>query len=295
MNTIPQPVHEGAQALLGKHSGTGDISSQFTPVGGGCINHGGKLKIGTDDCFLKWNDDAKYPGMFEAEARGLRLLYEADAIRIPRVIGTGRRVPWQFIIMEFISGANRARNFWDLLGRQLASLHRTTRQSYGLDHDNYIGSLRQLNTPRDSWVEFFINQRLQVQLKLAADTRRIGPSVLKRFEQLYTRLPGILVDEPPSLLHGDLWGGNLIVDEKGEPVLIDPAVYYGNREIDLAMTTLFGGFDERFYAAYNEAFATASGLAERLDIYNLYPLLVHVNLFGEGYLGQVDAILRAYQ
>src|SRR5690606_36910037 len=141
--------------------------------------------------------------MFEAEARGLRLLYEADAIRIPRVIGTGRRVPWQFIIMEFISGANRAPNFWDLLGRRLASLHRTTRQSYGLDHDNYIGSLRQLNAPSDSWIDFFINQRLQVQLKLAADTRRIGPSVLKRFEQLYTRLPGILVVEPPSLLHGD--------------------------------------------------------------------------------------------
>lgn len=295
MNTIPLPVREGARALLGKTSGTGDTLSRFTPVGGGCINHGGKLTIGKDDCFLKWNNDAKYPGMFETEARGLSLLYEAGAIRIPRVVGTGRRVPWQFIVMEFISSTNRARNFWDLLGRRLASLHKNTHPTYGLDHDNYIGSLRQLNTPGASWIDFFITQRLQVQLKLAADTRRIGPPVLKRFEQLYTRLPDILVVEPPSLLHGDLWSGNLIVDERGEPVLIDPAVYYGNREIDLAMTTLFGGFDERFYAAYNEAFPTAPGVAERLDIYNLYPLLVHVNLFGEGYLSQVDAILRVYQ
>ena len=295
MNTIPAPVLEGIHALLREKSGIEKSRLRFTPIGGGCINHGGRLTAGKgDDLFLKWNYDARFPGMFEAEARGLDLLSATGAIGIPRVVGTARREPYQFILMEFIDSRPRAANYWDLLGQRLALLHRNTNESFGLDHDNYIGSLPQLNTPGDSWTEFFIAERLQVQLKAGVDARRIDPSIVKRFERLYSRLPEILSAEPPSLLHGDLWSGNLIVNEKGEPCLIDPAIYYGHREVDLAMTKLFGGFDERFYEAYQEDFGTAPGLRKRLDIYNLYPLLVHVNLFGQGYLNQVALILRAY-
>lgn len=295
MNAIPQPVCEGIQALLRENSGTGASRLQFTPVGGGCVNHGGRLTTGEgDNLFLKWNYDSGFPGMFEAEARGLELLYTTAAIRIPQVVGTGRREPHQFILMEFIEGKPRSGIYWDLLGQRLARLHRNSNENFGLDHDNYIGSLPQSNTPGDSWIEFFISERLQVQLKAGIDAGQIDPSIASKFERLYSRLPEILTAEPPSLLHGDLWSGNLIVDEKGDPCLIDPAVYYGNREVDLAMTKLFGGFDERFYNAYQEAFSTAPGLGERLDIYNLYPLLVHVNLFGQGYLNQVASILRAY-
>lgn len=295
METIPEPVREGLHAFLREKSGIEPSRTKFTPIAGGCINHGGRLVTGNgEDLFLKWNHDAGLPGMFEAEARGLELLYASNAIGIPRVLGAARSEPYQFILMEFIESRQRAGDYWDLLGQRLALLHRNTSEFFGLDHDNYIGSLPQTNTPGHSWTEFFITRSLQRQLKAGIDAGRIDASISRKFDRLYPRLPEILTEEPPSLLHGDLWSGNLITDEKGEPCLIDPAVYYGNREVDLAMTKLFGGFDERFFNAYQEAFSTAPGLDERLDIYNLYPLLVHVNLFGRGYLNQVSSILRAY-
>jgi len=295
LNTVPEPVREGIYALLRERPGMEKSRPRFSPIGGGCINHGGRLTTGNGDhYFLKWNYDARFPQMFAAEARGLDLLYASQAIRIPRIIRAVRCEPYQFILMEFIESRQRAGNYWDLLGQRLALLHKNTRDSFGLDHDNYIGSLPQSNTSCVSWIEFFITNRLQTQLKAGVDAERIDPSMVKSFERLYARLPEILTVEPPSLLHGDLWSGNLIVDDKGEPCLIDPAVYYGHREVDLAMTKLFGGFDERFYASYQNAFGTFPGLQERLDIYNLYPLLVHVNLFGQGYLNQVETILRAY-
>ena len=295
MATIPEPVQQGLQAFLRSNSETKTPRPQFSPIGGGCINHGGKLTTADGEYFfLKWNHDAKFPGMFEKEARGLELLYASRAIRIPRVLGAIRCDPYQFILMEFIESRQRSRIFWDLLGQRLALLHRNTSEFFGLDHDNYIGSLPQSNTPDQSWIEFFITRRLEIQLRAGVDSGGIDASIVTKFERLYPKLSEILTVEPPALLHGDLWSGNLIADEKGEPCLIDPAVYYGNREVDLAMTRLFGGFDERFYEAYEEAFSTPPGLDERLSIYNLYPLLVHVNLFGGGYLQQVTSILRAY-
>jgi fructosamine-3-kinase len=177
---------------------------------------------------------------------------------------------------------------------RLAQLHNATDTAFGLDHDNYIGSLRQQNAQHSSWVDFFVEQRLNVQLKLSLDsgTGRTGWS--KQFDSLFKKLPSLLPEGRPSLLHGDLWSGNLIIDVKGEPCLIDPAVYFGNREADLAMTKLFGGFSDEFYKVYEQHSKLQHGYQQRLELYNLYPLLVHVNLFGGAYVGSVDAILSRF-
>ncbi|HEY8513033.1 MAG TPA: fructosamine kinase family protein [Cyclobacteriaceae bacterium] len=293
MSSIPGPVVRGVSELL-RNNGQEPGLLRFTPTGGGCINNGGRLQTGQGIFFLKWNSSRRYPGMFDAEAKGLTLLSEAQSVRIPRVVGTGVSDDYQFILMEFIAPATRSRTYPQTLGRQLAALHRKSSPQFGLDHANYIGSLPQDNTPGNEWISFFIERRLNAQLKLGVDAGRIGKEVVTQFDTLYQKLPGILSVESPSLIHGDLWGGNVIVDDSGNPCLIDPAVYYGHREVDLAMTELFGGFDHSFYDAYEEAYPTEPGLRERLDIYKLYPLLVHVNLFGGGYLNEVRSILHQF-
>lgn len=266
----------------------------FVFCGGGCINQGGKLKTTTGDLFLKWNDARKFPGMFAAEARGLKLLRDTSAIHVPGLVACGGNDSWQFLLLEFVEQGPRTSTYWADLGKQLASLHRHTAPAFGLDHDNYIGSLSQVNTPGKKWVDFFISQRLEVQVKLAADHGRLGPETIRQFGVLYKKLGEMLPEEKPCLLHGDLWSGNLITNAHGSPCLIDPAVYYGNREAEIAFTRLFGGFPTAFYNSYHTAFALLPGHEERFDIYNLYPLMVHVNLFGGGYASQVVSILRHF-
>lgn len=294
MTQLPRPVHEGVAVLLERSFETEVAIHDFSFVGGGCINHGGKLKTEKGNFFLKWNDAHAFPGMFETEALGLNLLAKANAIRIPATFGTGENGDYQFILLEHIESSAYHNRTWHLLGTQLAALHKTSQAQFGLDHDNYMGSLRQYNDQNDSWINFFIHQRLEVQLKVGVDSGAIDNVVVKNFEKLYKKLPSLLTTEKPSLVHGDLWGGNLIIDEKGSPCLIDPAVYYGHREIDLAMTQLFGVFNHEFYDAYLQAFPVEPGLQDRLDIYNLYPLLVHVNLFGQNYLYRVNSTLSHF-
>lgn len=266
----------------------------FTFCSGGCINSGGKLITSSGNFFLKWNDRKKFSGMFEAEAKGLKLLSKPDVIRIPKPIISGETETHQFLLMEFIEEKTKSDSYWKNLGWQLASLHRNSADDFGLDHHNYIGSLKQFNNPNKNWVAFFIEQRLEVQLKLATDNKRTSHEVVQLFQSLYKKLPELLPIEQPSLLHGDLWNGNLITDNKGEPCLIDPAVYYGNREAEIAFTGLFGGFPPEFYRSYNENFPFFPGFNDRSDVYNLYPLLVHVNLFGGSYLSQAVSILKQY-
>ena len=233
--------------------------------------------------------------MFEAESKGLQLLRRQNAIKIPEVIGFGEEGSYQFLLLEFVEQKSRSKNYWHQLGNRLASLHRCSAELFGLDHDNYIGSLNQLNHQHSSWLTFFIEQRLNVQLKLAVESSQLNLEWRRKFDALYLKLPSLLPEEKPSLLHGDLWSGNLITDEKGEPCLIDPAIYFGNREADLAMTKLFGGFENEFYVSYHKAFPLQPGYEKRVDLYNLYPLLVHVNLFGGSYKNQVENILNAFR
>ncbi|HIA37386.1 MAG TPA: ketosamine-3-kinase [Flavobacteriales bacterium] len=259
-------------------------------ISGGCINHAVKIKTTLGEYFLKHNNASLYPHMFSAEEKGLRLLRDADEIFIPMPICSGEDGTDSFLILDFVQAGIQKKDFWEAFGISLARLHQHTADKFGLDHNNYIGSLPQSNKQNLSWVDFFICERLEPQIKKA----KLGKGMHEKFTRLFGLLPNIFPKEPPALLHGDLWNGNYMVGEDGKPVIIDPAVYYGHREMDVGMTMLFGGFDKMFYDSYNQECPLEQGWESRLDICNLYPLLVHVNLFGGGYIGQVNSILDRF-
>ncbi|HRY31531.1 MAG TPA: fructosamine kinase family protein [Bacteroidales bacterium] len=265
-----------------------------TPLSGGCINQAYRVDTEDNSYFIKFNHAGLYPGMFEAEVRGLEVLEKTNTLRVPRPILASTAGRYTYIIMEFIGTGKSHSSFWEDFGMKLARLHRNTASSYGLDHDNYIGSLPQSNRFHDSWTDFFITERLEPQLKQAADSGAAGAPLLRQFEKLYRLLPSLIPQEPPALIHGDLWNGNYMTAPDGSACLIDPAVHYGHREADLAMSLLFGGFSESFYDAYQGAYPLESGWKERMDIHKLYPLLVHVNLFGGGYIRFVASIVSTF-
>jgi len=261
------------------------------PLGGGDINEAYEVTLADGRAvFAKTN--ARAPaGMFAAEARGLRWLAEPGVIRIPDVLAVDEDV----LVLEMLRPAARGPGFDEALGRALAALHRAGAPGFGLDHDNFIGRLAQSNTPRPSWADFYRTARLEAQLALAASRGLAGATLRRGFDTLFGKLEALIGPaEPPARLHGDLWGGNLHTDERGAPCLIDPAAYGGHREVDLAMMRLFGGFGPRVFAAYEESFPLADGAPERVALYQLYPLLVHVNLFGGAYLGAVTRALAEY-
>lgn len=264
-------------------------------VGGGSINLCYRLETQEGLFFVKLNDAHRYPKMFEKEAMGLKVLAETEAIPVPEVIGFGENEKDAFLVLKFIRPAAHHSNFWNDFGRRLAALHRHSQQAFGLSHDNYIGSLHQSNREHDSWEEFFVEERLGPLLQMAYNNGEMDSQDVKAFELFEKRLPEIFPVEPPALIHGDLWSGNYMANENGDAVIIDPAVYYGHREMDLGMSQLFGGFAPEFYEAYHEAFPLQPGWQERLDYCNLYPLLVHVNLFGRSYLGQIRSVLRRFR
>ncbi|MFZ5970049.1 MAG: fructosamine kinase family protein [Bacteroidota bacterium] len=268
----------------------GIIVQRFQPVTGGCINQGGKITTPDGNFFLKWNHAAKFPQMFLAEARGLQIIGQTASIRVPAVVQVAHIEEWQYLLLEWIDGFAPSVHDWRSLGEQLAALHHHSATQFGLDHDNYIGSLAQKNTPTDNWIEFLVQQRLAPQLALLKNT-----AIRQGVQKLIMRLPDLLPTEPAALLHGDLWRGNLITDGQGQPCLIDPAVYYGHREAELAFTRLFGGFHPGFYDAYQQSFPLLPGFEERVEIYHLYPLLVHYNLFGGSYLLQAERIIKRYR
>jgi fructosamine-3-kinase len=265
-------------------------------VGGGCIHRAHKLRSSQGLFFLKWSTAAAGGAMLAAEAYGLGLLAAADAaVRVPDVIGLGEGADDcpAFLVLGWVEtsgGFDQA-----AAGRMMARLHQAgAGDAYGLEMDNYIGSTAQVNGWMDDWVDFFRERRLRPQMELAARNGRLPAGRRRALEGFMERLDDLLgeVARRPALLHGDLWGGNLIADQGRQPVLIDPAVYYGDREADLAMTALFGGFSGAFYDSYHEVYPLSGGWRERFRIYNLYHLLNHLNLFGEGYGSQVDAVLR---
>lgn len=258
---------------------------------GGCINDCFKVVTGRAIFFAKIN---KRSDMLLKEAAGLRALSNACAIDVPEIIHVGDQDEFSVLILSFIEEGKKDKDFWENFGRDMAALHQTTSSHFGYEHDNYIGSLVQRNALNDEWINFFIKQRLEPQLDQAEKKGRLGKQEKNDFEKLYKKLPGILPKCSPSLLHGDFWSGNFISNSGGRGTILDPAVYFGCHEVDLAMSRLFGGFDSDFYDAYFEVFPVEPGFNERVDIYNLYPLLVHVNLFGGGYLSSVKTIVKAY-
>lgn len=286
-------VEEAIRAIYGDDTGI----ERRRPVGGGCINSTFLLELtNSSSLFLKENS-VRFEHMFQAEALGLEALRKGGGPRVPAPLAWGENANRQFILIEYIDQGARAGDFWERFGRELAELHRSnTSDRCGFDADNFIGSNPQRNGWTGGWIEFFAEKRLRFQLELA-QTRGAGDRgrLCSGVERLIDRLPELLIEPGrPSLLHGDLWGGNYMIGQFGEPVLIDPAVYFGHREADLAMTELFGGFDPRFYAAYREAFPLEPGYPERRDLYNLYHLLNHFNLFGSSYEGSVRSIVSRY-
>ena len=282
------------EKTLSKFVNTPVIIDSFSHVGGGSINDTYKVNSNEGTFFVKKNSASLYPQMFEKEALGLKILNNAKTIELPEVIAYGESGNDSFLILKFINSRSKSDSFWDDFGRQLASLHKNSDKHFGLNHDNYIGSLHQSNNKHDKWSDFFREERLEKQVRLSRNNGAIDAGTVTAFDRFYARLENIFPSEPPALLHGDLWGGNFMVSEKGNPVIIDPAVYYGHREMDLGMSKLFGGFDQQFYNSYNTHYPLENGWKERLDYCNLYPLLVHVNLFGGGYLQSVKTILRKF-
>jgi protein-ribulosamine 3-kinase len=264
------------------------------PLGGGSINQVYKVILPDQTFVMKVNRNDRYPGMFLAEAKGLQLLRQPDAPYVPEVIAQSVIGNYQFLLLEYLDKAPRRKDYPERFGCSLAALHRNTHAYFGLDHDNRMGALEQFNHQHTDGVTFFIQQRLMPQVKLALERKKIEAVHVHQFERLYIQLPQILPAEPPSLIHGDLWAGNVIEGPDGDACLIDPAVAYSHREADLAMTMLFGRFDDKFYDAYHSAFPLTQGWQERMDLWNLYPLLVHVNLFGDSYLTETVQILRKY-
>ena len=289
MSRIPPPVREGVQAALARLGLPSEVVG-VTPVAGGCINHGARLVVeGGRAFFLKWNASAP-PRFFDAEADGLRALGAARALRVPRAVarGGGSGAP-SWLLMEHIEPGSPSPDFDERLGIGLARLHASAPPvtSFGWARDNWIGSLPQSNRQTRSWSALWSEQRLAPQLRRARDRGFLSGASTKSLDQVLDLVPRALADVdagPVHLLHGDLWKGNSYAGPTGEPVIIDPAVYHGHGEVDLAMTELFGGFGARFYEAYADA-STITGAyrAYRRDLYQLYYLLVHVNLFGAQY------------
>jgi len=275
-------------AGIGEASGAPFHPGNPDHVGGGCINTTVRLRDGQQRYFVKLNQ-VSLLSMFEAESAGLEEMAATRTIRVPRPLCTGIAGNQAYLVMEEIrfgaAGDSAA------AGTRLAAMHRHSRQQFGWERDNTIGSTPQPNDWSSDWIDFWRRRRLGFQLQLAADNGH-GGALQRRGEQLLERFPALIDHAPsPSLIHGDLWGGNIGYDLEGEPVIYDPAVYYGDREAEIAMTELFGGPGPRFLAAYNEAWPLDSGYPVRKTLYNLYHILNHLNLFGGGYGGQALSMI----
>lgn len=261
------------------------------PVGGGCINNGARIRTEDDaSFFLKQNSRAP-DEMFAREAQGLQALQFEEGPRVPTPFLWGT----DFLLLEDLQPGRKKEGYWNDFGHHLAKLHDQTHSAFGFDHDNFIGSTPQVNKWTEDGHEFFAEHRLGYQADLASRGGYFEPSDREMLDALIERLPELIPQQPASLIHGDLWSGNAISDDQGNPAMIDPAAHYGWAEAELGMTALFGGFSEDFYDAYTEARPLPKGWRDRLPLYNLYHLINHVNLFGHGYLGQVRAILNRFK
>jgi protein-ribulosamine 3-kinase len=273
-----------------------DISvvSDIAPrsVGGGDISAAWRLQTTDGPLFLKTTKASGFD-MFEAEADGLSALANANAVRVPQVRALTPFDDGSLIALEWLELGEASMKISSAFGQQLADLHRRTQEQFGWNRDNYLGLTQQPNGCADNWLDFYREQRLEHQLRLAAEngySNELGPAGQK----LLDNLDAFFVDYVPaaSLLHGDLWGGNWSAVE-GQAVIYDPAVYYGDRETDLAMTRLFGGFSEEFYAAYDDSWPLHDGYEHRIALYQLYHVLNHLNLFGAGYLNRAISLTNA--
>ncbi|MGA7950644.1 MAG: fructosamine kinase family protein [Thiobacillaceae bacterium] len=276
-------------AAISQATGTAFAPGPQTALGGGCINQAFRLSDGKQHFFVKTNSAACLP-MFEAEAAGLEEILATHSLRAPKPVCQGTSDGAAWLVLEFLELGGRGSGAE--MGRQLAQMHRKTATRFGWKRDNTIGSTPQPNAWTESWIAFFRDQRLGKQLELAAQ-KGYGSELQGKGDRLRAGLDAFFstYQPVPSLLHGDLWRGNAGYLATGQPVIFDPAVYFGDREADLAMTELFGGFGADFHAAYREAWPLDAGYEQRKILYNLYHILNHTYLFGGGYVGQAQSML----
>lgn len=264
--------------------------NSVTPLTGGSINNVLHLTTSRGDMVLKVNSAKKFPGMFPAEKTGLETLADARAFDVPEVYDCGELDGTAYLLIEFKQENLQKPHFWEVFGEQLARLHQTGASQFGFTSSNYIGSLPQYNDFRTSAADFYVSQRLEPQVKMALERGFSLGDLTAFYRNISNEIPG----ESPALIHGDLWNGNYLINEEGLPCLIDPAVNFGPREMDLAMMKLFGGFPEEAFETYNEHFPLQEGWEQRIPIWQLYYLLVHLNIFGSGYLQQVKQVINRF-
>jgi fructosamine-3-kinase len=293
MNILPNSIHAAIRDTLGAEP------TRAHSLGGGMINAAACVEANGMRYFVKWNSNAP-PAFFEVEARGLALLRSTDTLRVPQVIAHSEAADHTpaYLILEWIDRTPDVSSpvFLENLGRSLAALHHVTATTFGLEHPNYIGSLPQQNAQTANWPEFFRDQRIAVQMEIARKLGHLPPHRESLLRKLMERIETILSGSgnPPSLVHGDLWPGNFLMAADGRPAVVDPAVYYGDREVEIAYTELFGGFPAAFLATYRQAYPLDPGYEYRRPLLQLYPLLVHLNHFGETYGGSVEAVCHHY-
>lgn len=290
MSRLPFSLHLAVGDFLGV------VVHAAEQVGGGDINEAWRLDTSSGPVFVKAHATAGVAA-FEAEAAGLAWLAEPGALRLPRVLAVAELGdgPASFLALEWIESGPPAVDHDEALGRGLAEVHQAGAPCFGLDRQGSLGSLRLDNAPTATWAEFFWSRRLDPLVDLAVEAGGIDPEARRLVDRLHPRLADLAgPPEPPARLHGDLWAGNAMVGPDGEPVLIDPAAHGGHREVDLAMMALFGGFDRRVVAAYDERWPLADGWQERLALWQLQPLLVHAVLFGGGYGAAALRTLRRF-
>jgi protein-ribulosamine 3-kinase len=290
---LPEKVQSAVESAASSLSGQGARIADVRAVSGGCISPAARIQLETGAAFfLKWGDAGSL-GRLEEEARALSALRATGCVRVPEVLGVSENAAAPWLLLDWLEpGAATART-WKALGAALACMHRSTAAAYGWERANFIGSLPQENEWQTDWSGFWRDRRLDPQLQLAYRGGHFTPADRKRFDKLIAQMERHLhVTEPPSLLHGDLWNGNVHVLQDGSAALIDPSSYYGHREVDIAMTELFGGFGGAFYDAYAEAWPLEQGYdSMRRWIYQLYYVLVHVNLFGGSYVRSAMGLL----
>ncbi|MFI8377395.1 fructosamine kinase family protein [Leeuwenhoekiella sp. NPDC079379] len=263
---------------------------QITSLTGGDINDVYKLSCSDCNYVIKVNDVSAYPNMFKLEAQGLEFIRTSESFPVPDVLTYDNFENLSYLILEYLETGPKNSDFNNVFGSQLAALHKSSSHKFGFENDNYIGSLKQFNTSESTAYDFYINQRLEPQFKLAVDNGYSFNSI----DLFYKEISQLIPLEKPALIHGDLWSGNYLINSNGGPSLIDPAVSFAPREMDIALMHLFGGFDPHLFDTYNSQFPLKTGWKKRLQLWQLYYILVHVNLFGGSYYTSAKAILKAY-
>lgn len=289
---VPGVLGEELRSALAKVWREVPSELEFRPVAGGCINNGGRLQAaGQEPLFLKFNLGAP-ADMFAAEAEGLRAMHATGAIVVPEPLAVSE----SFLLTSWLEAGSQSKDWAERFAQDLAGMHRSQSESYGFERDNFIGSTVQKNAWAGAWVEFYRSQRLDFQWRLWRKKSTVSASLQASFDRLLNRLDELLAldNEAPCLLHGDLWSGNWMTVSGGRTAIYDPACYYGCRETDLAMTELFGALPAAFYQAYHEAWPLNPGYEQRRDLYHLYHMLNHANLFGSSYMSSVRSIIQRY-